>query len=1099
MYRLLDNTKTTYPRSTSHKSLYSPRPAPTSPGGNSDGISRRASTGNSHNGNNSRLGGSEGHSPPRLPYDEQEMDEREARLQMRKKLYSDYYPPEEQDKEPHQQQSTPRQHEPVDLDSSSDHSIVNRHTASAAAAMDENSETVTPRQHSMPPLHPPPLDRRRGSHKPWQTDVKLNRFSDGSGSTTSVISNGGGRPLTGSSSTQKSTLGWKQRMQERKAVFGNVAVPEQSFDEDDAHDDDEHDQQAIQEEAVQLLKDKGFTFQGILEHQYDDDLESVGGEGSVVSKVAMGSPNFLSPLASPTPVDSSGPKQQKLCLEDIQSLREKILRHQALDRRQDSSDTIPDLLKTTTADLDDEEPFDHKIWQKTSLQQNPISQLEITTSVAAGDENLDAVKAWNVMKQLRVRLLDVVTEDHYVIETMGRKGLDSPSQTKISFDEKAFDRYRLRDAVEKRVSLVFTGDHHIVVNGVVQPRDVDTDNQSTIEGSVSCSPTDKSHDPQDEEEEEESLTEIKSPVLRERLSDSFFVFESLLQARRQAALGDDEWTECSMSVVETPTARNAPGMIPAVLATSNFARGGDNDSSDDQSCWTECTIDTAQPEEDSRRQSEGSMLTNASANTEECDGFKQEEPTRTVKKSNKAWSTTQEEQSVLFDPFRQPGQAQLPVQMQRRDLDEQSYMEFTVRDDRTLPPPQFDTDDQSYTEMTVDDSSPTRQPSQLGNLSGDDDKSFMELTVHDGPGTFKDLVSPGMKSPHLTNMLSSRMFADMELPSDLRHPQTPQGRFEEENHDSYPTITFGHDDDDMTQITFDNTMLETGSDSQDHHHYAVQYLDNSSKTNGTYRGVTIDAPDLRSQHTEQTKDTTVSDDGSSHHDVASFKSCVSSESSQFVAELLRRDIWSPDAAVVISALGKLEQEALKGVQQRSNIVRYGGLLAILRSMDMKPDHGPIQRAACAALEKMAIDATTQVAIGEVGGIHAIAHAIEGHADDTILQQTACRALAILTRHRDDDGSPSSKDSFQAERVVDIVTKSMTKHPDDPEIQAHAFGALANLCLDSQKRLRELKQSGGLAAMTMALQVPWSNKTDQNEAISTLSILLRSLAHLDHAT
>jgi hypothetical protein len=1021
------------------------------------------------------------------------MDERQERLLMRRKLYIDYYPPEDQATEVQQQQSTPRQHEPEDLDSSSNHTIITRHSASAAAAMQEQLELVTPRQqHPMPPLHPPPLDRRqrRPSHKPWQTDVKMNRFS---GSSPGSSSSGGGRPMTGSSSTQKSTLGWKQRMQERKAVFGNVAVPEQSFDEDDVHeaddadadDDEEHDQQAIREEAVQLLKDKGFNFQGILQQQYDDDLESVGGS-IIAPKIAVGSPNsFLSPLANPTPIDSSGHKQQqKLCLEEIQSLREKILRHQALDRRQDSSDTLPDLPETNSANLEEEEPFDHKIRQKACQQQNPCSgQLEISTSETVPDENSDALKAWKVMKELRVRLLDVFTEDHYVVEAMGRKGLDSPSRNKVFFDEKAFDRYKLRDAVEKRVSLVFTGDHHIVVNGIVQPRDIDIDNQSLIDDSGSCSPMDKSN-----EDEEENFPEIKSPVLRERLSDSFLVFEALLQARKQAATGDDEWTECSMSVVETPTARNAPGMIPAGLTATNLPKESDN--SDDQSCWTEYTVDDiAQPEEDSRRQSYSSILTNVSAESKEGNGYLPQ----TVKKSNRgnAWSTSQAEPTVGVDPFRQPGQAQLPVQTQRQDLDEQSYMELTVRDDKTLLPHQSDTDDQSYTEMTVDDSSPTRQPPQLGNQFGDDDKSFMELTVHDGPGNFKDLVSP-----HLTNMLSSRMFADMELPSDLRHPQS-QGMFEEENHDSYPTITIGHDDDDMTQITFDNTMLETGSDSQEHHHHAVQYLDNSSKTNGSYRAATIDAPDLRSQHTEQTRDTTVSDEGSSHHDVASFKSCVSSESSQFVAELLRRDIWSSDAAVVLCALEKLEQEAMKGVHERSNIVRYGGLLAILRSMDMKPDHAPIQRAACAALEKMAIDATTQVAIGEVGGIYAIAHAMEGHANDTSLQQTACRALATLTRHRDDDGSRSSKESFQAKGVVDIVTKAMTKHPDDPAIQAHAFGALANLCLDNQQRLRELKQSGGLAAMTMALQVPWANMTDQHEAISTLSILLRSLAHLDH--
>ncbi|CAB9511989.1 expressed unknown protein [Seminavis robusta] len=1142
MYRLVEeqnNTKQSIFVKRQHQQLNSEKFFASEVAAACGGGGRRASTGGVH-------------SPPRLlPYDELEMDERhrqEEKLRIRSKLSGEYPP-------------SPRQHE-SELDSSSQ-SVNSSCTVSNSGRRRTIAHLEMPQQQQqptggLPPPHPPPPGRRRKS-KPWQTDVILNRFSGTTGSgaatTTNSSGTGQGRNLTGSSSTQKSTWGWKQRMQERKAVFGNVAVPEQSFDDEDAlveEDDDMsskggQNEQAIREEAVELLRSKGFhNFQGILQQQYDDDLESVGGS---VRAAGASSPTFLSPLASPTPV-SSAIKQHKLRLEEIKSLREKILRHQEMERM-DSTDSMPDVNANVAAAADtgatggeekqgeEEEgepqqpPNDQPTpppcepSNSTTATTDPVQpeQLNVDTTVTTSrssamyDDNLDAVKAWKVIKELKVRLLDVETDDYYILETIGRKGLDSPSCAKIVFDETAFDRHKLRDAVEKRVSLVFTGDHKIVINGVVQGReDDDEEGQDEYQESEG---SDAAQQNEDEEKEQEKLPDIRSPELRERLSGSFLAFEALLQARKQAALADDDWTECSMSVVETPSARNAPGMIPSMKFETPV---GD---ADDQSCWTEYTLDVDDDddddnqagEQDNRRLSVDTAHSQATAPTREQSGCQTDMP-RTVKRSNtqkassnsnNEWDeytfaevTVQDEPTAALAPFRLPGQAQMPVQSRRQDQDDQSYMELTVRgDDTPFSPlqPGVGADDQSYMEMTVHESPPTRQPLQRRG-GGDDEKSYMEVTIQDGQPNFKEMVSPDLTSPHLSSMLSSRMFADMELPNELRHQQPQQRSIDEQNHDSYPTITIGHDDDELTQITFDNTMMDVGSASQDHHHHAVHYLDSSTKTKESYRTATTvaDAPDLPSivgsQHTDITRDTTVSDDGSSHQDGASFKSCVSSESSQFVAELLRRDIWSPDSAVVRSALEKLEQEASKGVHERSNIVKYGGLLAILRSMDMKPDQAPIQMAACAALEKMAIDATTQVAIGEVGGIPAIAHAMELHVDNVHLQQTACRALSALTRHRDDNVASSCKDPLQAEGVVALVTSSMTKHPEDPEIQAHSFGALANLCLDNQERLRELKQSGGLGTMTMALQVPWANKTDQHEAISTLSILLRSLAGLE---
>lgn len=177
---------------------------------------------------------------------------------------------------------------------------------------------------------PEAVARRRKSH-PWKTDVKLNRF-------------GGAVPST---RTQKSTLGWKQRMQERKAVFGNVAVMEDT----DGEEEEESigaDEEEIREEAHELLKNKGFQGlpppsssspptsarslrQEILTQHYEDDLVSVGPGESLAS--------------------SKG--QQEVRLDEIQSLRQQILQRQQNREKQNEQPTETE--NSLVAELEDEE------------------------------------------------------------------------------------------------------------------------------------------------------------------------------------------------------------------------------------------------------------------------------------------------------------------------------------------------------------------------------------------------------------------------------------------------------------------------------------------------------------------------------------------------------------------------------------------------------------------------------------------------------------------------------------------------------------------------------------------------------------------------
>jgi hypothetical protein len=1035
-------------------------------------------------------------------------------------------------------------------------------------AMDEKAGL---RKDQQPPAPANAVDRFRRKSHPWQTDVKLNRFSS-----------------SPSSRTQKSTLGWKQRMQERRAAFGNFAVPEADDDyeeEDEGGDDDDVEsigatEDSIRKEAVALLKSKGFDGlpnspprptatskaeeeaatestpppaaakplqQEILQQHYEDDLESVGAGASLASR-----------------------ERQKLKLEEIQSLRAQILEKQMLRRQLE-----PDYDEEELEEDERIRPISPPTGRPASDSgSNPSSSTE-----KALKRSSQSLAAWRVMKELKVRLVDVYTGDHKFVVAMGRKGLGgdgSSFQKPVVIDQNAFKKHKLHDEVQRRVSLVYTGDHHIVTNEIL-PEKNDSDDDEEEENKESS--LDDNHQ---SSSCPSSPTRSSPGDIRQSFSDSFVAFDNFLQSRQAMIAAaensedenDDEWTEYTLE----PSKQSEAGMLPTMPQLKSTTEDDDQscwteytveeskadsvrnglgmlpnlkqrvneDHADDQSCWTEYTIEDENSSkeqsgchddmwEDMRKTIKLSSVEKAALNV-----FLGDVPASDRAESERKDDVATEhyEEYTVIEtsegqPFRLPGQPQPRVPKEG----DESYMEYTVQDGavaadvstssqrrpssaRSICTGSFSSlpkskgkaqqDDQSYMEFTVQESSaPTRPPSQRHlQPSADDQQSFVEYTVYDE--TFDDddddnaedemeesIHITNLQSHHMQNILSSRMFADMQLPSTLRQEQKQQDNADF-NDASFPTITVGHhgDDDDMTQITFDNTMDDVVSTTQDHYH-AMAYLNKETSSASGMKKAPITpsagASGVHSQHTAPTDD-----ESSSHNEVASFKSCISSESAKSVAKLLRRDIWSQDNSIVLAAIEKLGQEAEQGSHQRASIARYGGLLAIVRAMEMNANHVPIQVAACVALQKLAMDAETQLAIAEVGGIPAIAGAMKAHIEDLEVQKAACKTLLILTSRLGDENSSSTSsiDPTNADGVVSAISACMTKYVGQNDIQANGFGALANLCLDDRERLMELSKAGGLTAMTMALQSPWENKTDQHEAISTLSILLRSLAELD---
>lgn len=121
----------------------------------------------------------------------------------------------------------------------------------------------------------------------------------------------------------------------------------------------------------------------------------------------------------------------------------------------------------------------------------------------------------------------------------------------------------------------------------------------------------------------------------------------------------------------------------------------------------------------------------------------------------------------------------------------------------------------------------------------------------------------------------------------------------------------------------------------------------------------------------------------------------------------------------------------------------------------------------------------------MGGITAIIAGMKVDGANEDLQQAGCSALANISRHR---GATDAADG-----AVQALCTAMSCHQNNMVVQAKAFCAISNLCMDNKDRLQELSDANGMLAMTMALQKPWPSKTEKHEAISNLSILLRCLA------
>lgn len=658
-----------------------------------------------------------------------------------------------------------------------------------------------------------------------------------------------------------------------------------------------------------------------------------------------------------------------------------------------------------------------------------------------------AIRAFQVKEELQSKLNDMDTSYHKCVEATGRLGELTEKEQEISIrDYQAFNRFKLHHALQQRVSVVFTEDHHVVTG----------------------------EEEEDEEEEE---------VVKDKGMDA-----STASLPALSACGKNEMDVSTASLPTVPSEGNKdPSSMRRVredLTTSFSAfdkllecKSPSQDEHDDDE-YEEYEIEEV---EDSHEIEE-----------EEVEEINKEEETKKMR-------------SIVADMDRKLGL----VPGHTTSDDEESFMEYTVRDE---------IEEFTVNEVDIDELSASRERAMtptaevdIDELSEQRQKEEVEKDkTKQGSSAIPRIIRPQGKRPLNRTQSTESSYVEMTVADETRKDGFQKQASMMSLGGNFPTINVNNalDDDEMTQLTMDHTLEGANSTTQDHR-LADAYLNKSTekplKSLSPPRKCGLGSS---SQNTDPTRETVPMDESSySQHDTG--RSVDNSRDSsqamaKSVAKILRVDMWSPKAKKVEKGMEKLAVAASHGFCQRSNINRLGGVIAIVRAMQSHPNNLQIQRSACTALAHLSVDEDSQEAIAEVGGMGAIVAAMQSHPNDDQVQESATLALANTTNPRGGGAngggvSDSDEEEDDAESsgpgVVQALVTAMNTHPNNANVQAKAFISLANLCLDNQERLQELSESGGLTSMTMALQKPWTNKMEQHEAISTLSILLRSLAEL----
>lgn len=138
------------------------------------------------------------------------------------------------------------------------------------------------------------------------------------------------------------------------------------------------------------------------------------------------------------------------------------------------------------------------------------------------------------------------------------------------------------------------------------------------------------------------------------------------------------------------------------------------------------------------------------------------------------------------------------------------------------------------------------------------------------------------------------------------------------------------------------------------------------------------------------------------HAIATKKPTVvggdSTTSRKRIREILWNDLYSCNRVTVSLALETLRSIIESESESRKNVVRMGGIVAILGTMEEYFEEEAIQYLSCVIIELLAsVEPEARKIINEMRGIQVIARSMQDQADSNRVQEAGRVALATICR------------------------------------------------------------------------------------------------------
>lgn len=146
-----------------------------------------------------------------------------------------------------------------------------------------------------------------------------------------------------------------------------------------------------------------------------------------------------------------------------------------------------------------------------------------------------------------------------------------------------------------------------------------------------------------------------------------------------------------------------------------------------------------------------------------------------------------------------------------------------------------------------------------------------------------------------------------------------------------------------------------------------------------------------------------------HHHVSMYPSAItaaseaeiscSSTSKKHLREILWKDLYSYDMPVVWSAMEELRTIVAGEPESRKHIVRMGGVMAIMGTMEEYFEEEVVQYLCCVILELLAsMEPDARKVVNEMEGIQLIVRSMQAQGDSDRVQEAARAALVTVCRH-----------------------------------------------------------------------------------------------------